>query len=38
MGVVEAMRDDHLADLEELARKHSQIGDIEEDYLRQNLE
>lgn len=32
------MRDDHLSDLEEESRKHSQIADIEHDYLRENLE
>lgn len=32
------MRDDHLADLEEENKKHSQIAAIEHDYLRENVD
>jgi len=32
------MRDDHLNDLYEESRKHSQIADIENDYLRENVD
>ena len=32
------MRDDHLSDLQEESRKHSQIADIEHDYLRENVD
>lgn len=32
------MRNDHLNDLIESSRKHSQIADIEHDYLRENVE
>lgn len=32
------MRDDHINDLIEENRKHSQIADIEHDYLRENVD
>lgn len=32
------MRDDHIAELEQQARRDSQIADIEWDYLRENVE
>lgn len=35
---IEQMRDDHLSDLQEESRKHSQIADIEHDYLRENVD
>lgn len=35
---LEQMRDDHINDLIEESRKHSQIADIEHDYLRENVE
>jgi hypothetical protein len=38
LGFVEQMRDDHLSDLFEQSRKHSQVADIEHDYLRENVE
>ncbi len=38
LNFIEQMRDDHISDLEEESRKHSQIGDIEHDYLRENVE
>ena len=38
VSFIEQMRDDHLADLHEESRKHSQIADIEHDYLRENVD
>jgi hypothetical protein len=32
------MKEDHLADLLEESKKHSQIADIEKDYLRENVD
>lgn len=38
INFIERMRNDHISDLEEESRKHSQIADIEHDYLRENME
>ena len=35
---IETMREDHLNDLVEESRRHSQIAAIEHDYLRENVE
>ncbi len=32
------MKEDHLSDLIQESRRHSQIADIEHDYLRQNVD
>lgn len=38
LSFVEQMRDDHINDLVEESRRHSQIADIEHDYLRENVD
>ena len=38
MKTIEVMKEDHLSDLIEESRRHSQIADIEHDYLRENVD
>lgn len=35
---IENMKEDHLNDLVEESKRHSQIADIEHDYLRENVD